>query len=288
MGSYSDESYVPRTRSSGSGGSIFKPKPAPSSTTPPTTSKPPATGRAARVRPPVTTKVDKPTGKINLVLALDTTDSMGDARENMRDKSQYLYEDITQLLPELVGDMQIAFVGIGDHGDSPLMQPTAFSDNVQVLKSHLESIINTSGGDIAEAFECLFQEMNRWDLNDTNTVVMLVTDSVPHGMMSRGDDRGCPFNVNWETELASLKKKIRGFYLVSCSTTAVMQRLQKRLVDDENHFIDLGGNITRLTNVVHGIIAMEVGEINKYLSHLTQTRGAARADEVRTLLKTQN
>ncbi|MBI2626090.1 MAG: VWA domain-containing protein [Candidatus Nealsonbacteria bacterium] len=281
--SYSDESY--RRTPTRSGGSFFKPTPVPPAPPPAASSKPP-TRRASQARP-LSVKIEKPKGKINLVFASDVTGSMGGFRRNVREKMEYFCDEIKNLLPELVGDMEISFVGVGDHCDgSGLLQPTAFSADVAVLKDNIGSIVDTHGGDTPEAYECLFKAMNSWDIEGTNTVLILVGDSVPHGIGCVGDD-GCPDGVNWKTELDALKKKLKAFYLISCSGYASINRLQQQMVEDKEHLIELGGNFTRLTNIVHGIIAKEVGEVDKYLAHLAQTRGSARANEVATLLKTQ-
>lgn len=285
MGSYGDESYTPRP--SRPSGPFFKPTPKPVTPPPSTSAAPPKTKRASRVRPPVTTRVSRPKGKVNVLLALDTTSSMGEYRDNIREKAKYLLGEITQLLPQLAGNIEMAVVGIGDHCDGNLMiQPTAFSGDIATLKSHIESILDTDGGDFPEAFECSFKIMNTWDIEGTNTILILVTDSVPHGMESR-DDNGCPDNVDWKTELGALKKKLKAFYVVSCSGYQRVKRLQGELVDDDKYLIELGGNFRRLTNIVHGIVADQMGEIDKYLGNLQQTRGSARAEEVKTLLKTQ-
>lgn len=283
MGSYGDESYTPRYTPSSR--PIFKPEPKPEPE--PTSTK--KTGRAANVKPPVTVIVARPKGAINLVMAFDVTGSMSGYRENIREKASYLYGEIAALLPELVGDMEFSFVGIGDHCDGPslMIQPTAFSDDVGALKTHIESIENSSGGDVPEAIECFFKTLNSWDIEGTNTIVVLVTDSIPHGMGFDGDD-GCSHNVDWEKELKELKKRAKAFYLVSCSGNTKIKRFQKRMVDDEEHIVELGADARRLTNIVHGIIAKEVGEIDTYLDHLAKTRGTARVQEVKTLLKTKS
>lgn len=282
--SYSDESY---RRTPKSGGSFFRPTPPPPATSAPPPA-PPVTRRASQAVPPVIVKITRPKGRINLVFASDTTGSMGEDRENIKQKMDYFCGEIKQLLPDLVGDMEIAFVGVGDHCDgAKMLQVTAFSADVATLKNNIASIVGTGGGDTPEAYECLFKIMNGWDIEGTNTVLILVGDSIPHGIGYSGNDDGCPNRVNWKEELTALKKKVRAFYFINCGSSSTLKRLQRLMAEDEEHYIDVGKNFTRLTNIVHGIIAKEVGEIDKYLAHLAQTRGAARATEVATLLKTQ-
>jgi len=282
--SYNDESYkrVP----SGGGSSFFRPTPAPPST-PPARSTPPPTRRAAQASP-VVVKITRPTGKINILLLMDVSGSTRAYINNLRDKAEYLYTEIIKIIPELAGKIEFSFTGVSDHCDGRLwFQPTAFSGDPAVLKNNLNSIENAGGDDEPEAYECAIKEINTWDLQDTNTIVLAVIDSVPHGIGYAGRDNGCPNGVNWKTELDALKKKIKAFYVIGCSEHVSMKRLQRLMVEENDHFIELGGNFLRLTNVVHGIIAKEFGDIDKYLARLAATRGAARANEVATLLKTR-
>lgn len=280
MGSYGDESYTPpsRTRSSTP---FFAPTPRPAPTPAP---RAPKTSSAAKVRPPVATQITRPQGKINVLMLIDVSGSTRDYINNLRDKTGYLAEEIAKFIPDLAGKIEFCFVGVSDHCDGNLMlQPTAFSGDPATLKANLESIVNASGGDTAEAYECGFKLLNELDIKDSNTIVLAAIDSVPHGI-GYSDDSGCPDRVDWEKELNELKKKIKAFYVISCTDHNILKRLQRKMVDDKEHFIELGTNFTRLTNVVHGIIAEHLGKVDAYLDLLTKTRGAARAEEVKTLL----
>lgn len=299
MSSYGDEDYTYRPTSStpSTPKPFFKPTPAPAPKTSKTagssigSSTSTGTKKAASVAPPVTTVVKRPNGIINIIVAFDTSSSMGIYRKNVREKTEYLRDEIVKVIPELGGKdkFEIAFVGVSDHCDGPkLLQPTGFSGESDILRDHIMSIKDAYGGDGPEAYECLFKLANTWDIEGTNTIMVLVGDSVPHGMGIRGiSDDGCPVGVDWEKELLELKKKLKGFYLISCADENVVKKYQKKLVDDEEHFIELGNNFSRLTNVVHGIVAKELGSIDEYLKHLKTTRGATRAEEVETLLKTK-
>lgn len=282
MGSYGDESYTPRTTSTSRPSTpFFAPTPRP---TPTPTPRAPKTSSAAKVRPPVATQITRPKGKINVLMLIDVSSSTRNYIDNLRDKTGYLAEEIVKLIPGLAGKIEFCFMGVSDHCDGNLMlQPTAFSGDPASLKANLENIVNASGGDIPEAYECGFKFLNGQDIKDSNTIVLAVIDSVPHGI-GYSEDSGCPDRVDWEKELNELKKKITAFYVISCTEHTSLKILQRKMVDNQKHFIELGTNFTRLTNVIHGIIADHLGEIDKYLDHLTKTRGAARADEVKTLL----
>ncbi len=292
MGSYGDEDYVrrPTTRSTPTPRPFFKPTPAPKTTPPPASASPTATKKAASVSPPVTTVISRPKGIINIVLGMDVSDSMGAFRENLKNKTQYLIEEIGKFIPDLVGKFEISVVGVSDHCDGArLLQPTGFTGDAATLGAHITSIKNAHGGDAPEAYECLFKMMNAWPIDGTSTLFLLVGDSVPHGMGVGIRDDGCPDNVSWEKELSELKKKLKGFYFISCGDNSVLlKKYQKKLVDDNEHFIELGGDFLRLTNVVHGILAKELKSLDQYLAHIKATRGASRATQIETLLKTKS
>ncbi len=141
----------------------------------------------------------------------------------------------------------------------------------------------TDGQDAPEGFECLFRVLNALEL-DAPTVLVLVTDSIPHGMDGyQGVDDGCPFGVSWEDELAELRTRLKNVYLVTCATDPHMLELQRRLVT-ENCFLKLN-DFWRFTNLVMAVCMDEVGELDYFLDVLQKQRGQNRKDEVLALLR---
>jgi len=220
-------------------------------------------------------------GPLDLILAFDTTGSMRPYIQNVREKIEYLAQGLFRLM-----DIRIALVGVGDHCDGALMiQSYPFTEKLDDLRHAIHEIRGTSGGDYPEAFECLFKRLNDDATFHTErpTVLVLITDSVPHGVSGAGD-AGCPDRVDARAELAKLLARLRSFYLVNCGNHAATVEIQKTLVRSENYFLQIS-NFRRLTNLVMAVCMDEVGELDFFLDLLEKQRGKDRRDEVIGLLR---
>jgi Mg-chelatase subunit ChlD len=249
----------------------------------------PAAGDAVRFSPAPAKEAEeellagtagRPQQPLDLILAFDTTGSMRPWIQNVREKVDYLSQGLFKLM-----DIRIALIGVGDHCDEQFMiQAHPFTSELPDMQRAVHDIRSTSGGDYPEAFECLFKELNddaRWH-TDRPTVLVLITDSVPHGMSGEGD-AGCPDGVDARAELARLQQRLRSFYLVNCGNHEASIRIQRTLVKSENYFLQLT-DFRRLTNLVMAVCMDEVGELDYFMGLLERQRGRDRRDEVLTLL----
>ena len=219
-----------------------------------------------------------PRRRLNAIFAFDTTGSMTKWVENVRDKMQYLAVGLSKLL-----DIEIEVIGVGDHTDGRgMLQIHPFTRDIERLKTSLADLRATDGGDTPEAFECLFKVLNAVDY-PVPTVLIIVTDSIPHDMDDwHGDDDGCPFGVDWLTELTALKQRLRKVYLVSCATDPAVLALQRQLVGANGLFqLD---DMRRLVNLVMALCMDEVGELDEFMALLERQRGPERRKEVEKLL----
>ncbi|MBI3267536.1 MAG: VWA domain-containing protein [Planctomycetes bacterium] len=274
MGSYSggsDWDDVPAASSF----SAFKP----TQSTPSTPSAPraPAPGEP-EAEEPLAAPASGTKARLNAIFAFDTTGSMTPYVENVQQKMEYLAAGLLKLL-----DMEISLLGVGDHGDGKnMLQIKLFSSDLAVLKQNIHSLLPTDGRDTPEAFECLFKVLNSMEY-DVPTVLVVVTDSIPHGMKGfTGTDDGCPFGVDYAHELAELRTRLKNVYLVSYATDERILALQEELVGP-NAFLKIP-NFWRLTNLVMAICMNEVGELDFFLDLLEKQRGRRRRDEVLELL----
>jgi hypothetical protein len=216
--------------------------------------------------------------RLNAIFAFDTTGSMTPWVENVQNKMEYLAAGLLKLM-----DMEISFIGVGDHGDGRnMLQLKAPSRDVALLQKNVRELVPTDGQDTPEAFECLFRVLNAGDY-DVPTVLIVITDSIPHGMEEfDGEDDGCPFGVDWHDELDLLRDKLQKVYLVSCATDEKLIALQRKMVGD-NAFIQLESTY-RLTNLVMAICMDEAGDLDFFMSVLEKQRGPERKKEVLRLL----
>ncbi|MHA1733981.1 MAG: hypothetical protein ACTSU5_18730 [Promethearchaeota archaeon] len=218
---------------------------------------------------------------LNVIFAFDVTRSMEMYIGNVRQKMRYMCSELLRLVP----DMEISFIGVGDHQDGEfLLQATDFSNDLGVLREKIDAIQMVSGGDDhPEAFECLFKAVNEMGLAGTNTIMFLVTDSIPHGMGYRGLDEGCPLKVDYRKELQRLHGgTLRGLYIMGASPYREIIKLQKKLVASPDHFLPLS-NYRRVVNIASAVVAAETGQLEKFCKKLGEDRGE---DRVRVVLKT--
>ncbi|MFH1211137.1 MAG: hypothetical protein V1645_04460 [archaeon] len=285
MGSYDYEDYRSSTTrpssSRPSSGGMF----GPSSTPPPkSTPKPSPTARASSAPSPVNVSADKisrPKGKHNMLLCFDTTGSMGEWRKNVREKSRYLIEGVVKYAP----DTQIAVIGIGDHCDKGLMiQKRDFTSDPDQLSANLESIQNVQGGDTPEAYEDLFHEISELPLDNTNTYVILVCDSYPHGIHQLDDD-GCPNKFDFRHELEKMRKVVAGFFVISCDTKPHIRQIQMSMVKRKSELISVE-DVLRLTNTFQGVVAILHDKFDEFIKTMRTTRGDARGDTMMKTLRT--
>ena len=195
----------------------------------------PSTGDAQRFSPTAAKPAEadeglvvdaaRATKPLDLVMAFDVTGSMRAYIQNVREKVDYLAQGLFKLM-----DVRIALIGVGDHCDEPfVLQSHPLTKKIEDIRKAVHDIRSTSGGDYPEAFECLFKHLNedaKWKY-DRPTVLVLITDSVPHGMSGAGD-AGCPDGVDARSELDKLMKKLKSFYLVNCGNHEASIRIQKK------------------------------------------------------------
>jgi hypothetical protein len=252
---------------------------------------PPATGTITRGQPQKTplwlkhivsvSQIKPPAGKtLNVIFAFDVTSSMEMYIGNVTQKMRYMCSELIGMVP----DMEICFIGVGDHQDGAfLLQATPFSNDLAALKEDIEAIQMTTGGDDhPEAFECLFKAVNDMNLAGTNTIIFLITDSIPHGMKYRGRDEGCPLGVKYQAELRKLLTDLRGMYVMGASPYREIIKLQMQLVKSPEHFLPLV-NYRRVVNIASAIVAEEIHQLPQFLQKLEDDRGT---DRVREVLKT--
>ncbi len=244
----------------------------------------PASGAKAAAPPVVDDDADLVTEgpadrkRLNVIFAFDTTGSMTPWVENVQEKMDYLAAGLIKLM-----DTEIALIGVGDHGDGRnMLQIKLFSDELDQLKQNIRELAPTDGQDTPEAFECLFKVLNNMDY-EVPTVLVLVTDSIPHDMENyQGDDDGCPFGVDYREELEELAENLQKVYLVTCAEDKHILELQEELVG-ANSLLRLP-DFRRLTNLVMAICMDEVGELDYFMNILEKQRGAGRKAEVLQIL----
>lgn len=234
-----------------------------------------ATGAARRV-------LDLKPG-LDAYIVFDTTGSMSYYR-------QAVSADLRSVTGELLGKepgFRLSMNGIGDHGDGEdWLQMYALSSDPAFVQRSLDSIVDTSGGDEPEAYECLALSLAQRIPKDSagrKRAVILVADSVPHGMV----DAECDRAGSYVRAFAAMKTVCDGFYFVSCGSNAY--NLQQQLIDfskpDKEQIIALNDMVGVLPQLLIALAKKADSEktLGDYMQRL-EHQDSARAQQIRGLL----
>lgn len=175
---------------------------------------------------------------LDTYLVFDTTGSMAQYISIVR-------ADLRHLTGELLKEgehFRLSMNGIGDHCDGKdWLQMYPVTANPDEVRGSIDSIVMTDGGDAPEAYECLALALAQRIPKDSagrKRAVVLIADSVPHGMM----DGECPKAGSYERAFTALKTLCDGFYFVGCNRQ--MYSYQEQLIDparkEREQFIPLG------------------------------------------------
>ena len=217
---------------------------------------------------------------LDVYLAFDTTGSMDSYIDEVRSH----IDEVTTPLLDGSADIRLSINGVGDHYDGAnMLQLYAPTAKPAEVRGAMESIVMTNGGDEPEAYECLALALAQYIPTDSPTrrrAVVLIGDSVPHGML----DGPCERGVEYKRAFEALKVLTDGFYMVGCNPQ--MYAHQRALVDpakpDREQFIPLGDMAEVLPALLVALAKKteSAASLNSYLKQL----GGAQAEQIRGLL----
>ncbi|MFC1686925.1 vWA domain-containing protein [Nanoarchaeota archaeon] len=211
--------------------------------------------------------IDSAKSGLDVYINFDTTGSMHSYISAVRDN----LETVTDaLLNE--DSIRLSINGIGDHCDGEdWIQMYALTNSPEETRGAIESIRGTYGGDEPEAYECwalaLAKRIPKESVGRKRAVV-LVADSVPHGMI----DSECSHAGSYQQAFEALKTLSDGFYFVGCNPQ--MYSLQKQLIDpdrkDKEQFISLDDMVDVLPELLVALAKKTESEtvLRKYLEKL--------------------
>ncbi len=206
---------------------------------------------------------------LDTYIVFDTTGSMKTYVDAVRNN----IEEVTSTLLDGKSDLRLSINGIGDHCDGrDWIQMYALSSDPSEVHGSIEDIVMTGGGDQPEAYECLALQLAQRIPKDSagrKRAVVLIADSVPHGMMD--GDSGCPKGVDYQDAFKAMKVVCDGFYFVGCEEQ--MYNLQRRLVEKNSgkeKFIPLGDMVGVLPALLIALAKKSQSEkaLNEYLTRL--------------------
>lgn len=144
-------------------------------------------------------------GKLDIVIAFDTTGSMSSYIDDVK-------KHVTELVPKLLDanpDMRIGVVAFGDYCDMPqkgvfgkAYQVLPLTDNRDKIINFVRNAENTGGGDGDEFYELVIKKITEetdWRKDATKSV-LLIADARPHAVGYSYSNRVEKSQIDWEVE----------------------------------------------------------------------------------------
>jgi hypothetical protein len=144
---------------------------------------------------------------LDLVLVLDTTGSMGDELEYLKNELRSIVTAIGKQFPNV--RQRYGLVCYRDEGDEYLTRSFPFTESLQQLRTNLAAQSAAGGGDPPEAMHKGLEEAVKLDWRDDHTarVLFLLADAPPHAEHTRRTFKA----------IDALRKKGVALYPVACS-----------------------------------------------------------------------
>lgn len=162
--------------------------------------------------------------KLDLLLTLDATGSMGDEMRYLQAELVAILDRVRAAQPDL--DIQAGFIVYRDRGDAYVVKDVPFTSDLDAFKSALGDQAAQGGGDMPEAMhEALTRGLDFAWREDAVKINLLVADAPPH------DEH---IAATWQSGLIS---RSRGIHIVSLAASGI---------DDTAEFIMRG--LSQLTN----------------------------------------
>lgn len=163
----------------------------------------------------MTAVAPKNIGKLDMVIAFDTTGSMAHYIEAVR-------KEVSDLIPQLFSDnddLRLGIVAFGDYCDMNNAQDFGYAyqclpltTNENDLIKFVRSTVDTHGGDSPEFYELVIKkivEETQWREGSTRTI-LLIADAVPHEVGYSYENIVNDAQIDWRVEARkAADKKIK-------------------------------------------------------------------------------
>lgn len=161
--------------------------------------------------PPIVVPPPNNTGapRIDVVFTIDSTSSMGDEIEIVKNNIRNIISEISQGQP--APDVRYGIVTYRDRYDEYVTKSWPFTRDVQEISRALSSIVAAGGGDkpedVASGLHVTLHNMD-WDSQARSKIVFLIGDAGPHSY---------PDGYRWEDELVFAQRNNISINTVACS-----------------------------------------------------------------------
>lgn len=181
-----------------------------------------------------------------VVVLVDNSGSNEAIATKLRDSSGYF----TAFMRTVDPLAEVAFVYFSDHedrgprGQSTMLQYTDFIPPTEtgdkILLSSLKNVVAAHGDDEPEAIECALStaaEIDFAHIPKANRTLVLITDSVAHGMGFPGDS-GCPHQKSWRASMAEVRDTFGNFVMIGSGSNRQMRTYQQKFFETTPGVVD--------------------------------------------------
>lgn len=212
---------------------------------------------------PVGPATFKTVAPLDVALIFDTTGSMYQYLEEVRQKLGRLAAEIPAALP----NARIGVVAFGDYDDPYVTKVLPLTGDFQQVRAFIGAVEKTDGGDAPEAVEAALREANQldWRLGSTR-VIVLVGDAPPHGV----DDPMLQFDYQEETH-ALAQQGIR-IYATQCGADPSTEATFRWMASQTKGMYLPLANIADIVDLLIGICMKAVGSLGDYQQKLSSQK----------------
>ncbi|KLO19633.1 hypothetical protein SCHPADRAFT_898583 [Schizopora paradoxa] len=214
---------------------------------------------------------EEPQNKLDIVFIQDSTGSQQMYINAARTQIKQIIKDVQDKGGYKDGSVRFSLIAFRDHPPqdrSFVTKVYPFTSDVNIMESHLQDLIASGGGDGPEAqADGLFDAYNAaWD-DDATKMVILITDSPPHGVEPSADGfpGGCPCTHDPLRTAAMMKDADISLRVIACEPTltneysqalAFYYALVRAAGGDESDLVPLGNADSKIVQAaVTGLVS---------------------------------
>jgi len=199
---------------------------------------------------------------LDVVFIIDTTGSMYQYLEKVRQELAHLANKVYKCAP----DVQIGVIAYGDYCDANSTYVTktlGLTGDFLKVEKFVNHVERTGGGDAPEAVEEALYEANRlrWRAG-SQRVIILVGDAPPHGLIDAAPMR------DYKEETYALGKKRVKIYTAQCGGDKAAEKAFRWMASNTGGIYLLLENIGDIVDLLIGVCMKEVGMLEGYSNQL--------------------